>query len=131
MAQAMVPPARRAVISARFGGVSIEMTALVSAGLCALIHQDVFCDASVPWRKRSGQRDLTTLHRAGKGRAALRTTDECRLLMRNVDVVDDLLDARHLTDNRFSVPFCQAPIDYAIQIDHIIKRLHSDRSGRS
>ena len=51
--------------------------------------------------------------------------------MRNVDVVDDLLDAGHLTDDRFGVPFCQASIDHAIQIHHIGKRLHSDRSRGS
>jgi hypothetical protein len=57
--------------------------------------------------------------------------DDCRLLVRNVNVIDDFLDAWHLTDGSFGVSFCQTAVDNAIQIHDIIQRLHSDRSGWS
>jgi hypothetical protein len=63
MAQAILRPALRALISAGFGSVSVEMTALEPAAHAHLIDQDVFCDAPAQWRKRSGRRDRTTLHR--------------------------------------------------------------------
>ena len=48
--------------------------------------------------------------------------------MCNVNVVNNLLDARYLTGDRFGVPLCQAAIDHAIEVHYIVKRLHSDRS---
>jgi hypothetical protein len=63
MAQVIIRPALRAVISTRFGTVSVEMTALDRQAYAHSIDQDVFYDAPVARRKRSGQRDLTALHR--------------------------------------------------------------------
>ena len=62
--------------------------------------------------------------------AAPETTKGCRLLVRYIDVVNDLLDTRDLTDRRFGIPFCQTSIDHAIEVHDIGQRLHSDRSGR-